>query len=113
MEMRLSHKDLVKLGKYEASQGYSLNKIEVDFLKKGIKRRDAIRALEVVDYYNKREKSKVQKEASKRQHDKKTISKKKQSFWPWIMLLMLIGIFLYLYFSGTINFDWLRSITFK
>ena len=111
--MKLSHKDLVKLGKYEASQGYSLNKIEADFLKKGIKRRDAIRAIEVVDYYNKREQSKIPKESSKKQEGKKDVSKKKSSFWPWFILLVLIGTILYLYFSGKINFDWLRSITFK
>ena len=111
--MKLSHKDLVKLGKYEASQGYSLNKIEDDFLKKGIKRKDAIRALEVVDYYSQIEKSKTQKEASKKQEDKKNVSKKKSSFWPWFILLVLIGIILYLYFSGKISFDWLHSITFK
>ena len=111
--MKLSHKDLVKLGRYEASKGYSLNKIEADFLKKGIKRKDAIRALEAVDYYSKREKSKAQEKASKRQEDKKAVSEKKQSFWPWLILLVLIGIMLYLYFSGAINFDWLRSINFK
>lgn len=121
--MKLTHKDLVKLGRHEASQGYSLNKIEADFLKKGIKRRDAIRALEVVDYYSKREKSKAQKEASKKLEDKKDVSgkkpnaqpanAKKSSLWPWFILLMLIGIIIYLYFTGAINFDWLRSITFK
>ena len=102
--MKLSHKDLVKLGKYEASQGYSLNKIETDFLKKGIKRKDAIRAIEVVDYYNKREQAKIPKESSKKQEDKKIVSKNKSSFWLWFVLLVLIGAILYLYFSGTINF---------
>ena len=111
--MKLLHKDLVKLARYEASQGYSLNKIEADFLKKGIKRKDAIRALEVVDYYNKKEQSKILKETSKKQEDKKTVSKNKSSFWPWFILLVLIGAALYLYFSGTINFDWLNRINFK
>ena len=123
--MKLSHKDLVKLGRYESGQGYSLNKIEADFLKKGIKRKDAIRALEEVDYYSQREKSKTQKEASKKQEDKKDVlgnksnadntktTKKKSSFWHWLILLVLIGIMLYLYFSWTISFDWLHSITFK
>ena len=108
--MRLSQKDLVKLGRYEASQGYSLNKIEDDFLKKGIKRKDAIRALEVVDSYNKKEQSKIPKEASQKQGDEKNISKNKSSFWLWFILLALIGAILYLYFSGIINFDWLHSI---
>ena len=111
--MKLSHKDLVKLGRYESSQGYPLNKIESDFLKKGIKRKDAIRALEVVDYYDKREQLKVHKEDSKKQENKKAASKKKSSFLPWFILLVLIGVMLYLYFSGAINFDWLSSINFK
>ena len=111
--MKLSHKDLVKLGRYEASQGYSLNKIEADFLKKGIKRKDAIRALEAVDYYDKREQLKIHKEDSKKQENKKAVSKKKSSFWPWLILLVLIGVMLYLYFSRAINFDWLHTITFK
>lgn len=117
--MKLSHKDLVKLGRYEASKGYSLDKIESDFLKKGIERKDTIKALEEVDYYNKVEESKLQKESSKKQEDAKIIpgnktdagniksNEKKSSIWPWIILVALIGIVIYLYFSGTINFDWL------
>jgi len=119
--MRLSHKDLVKLGRYEANQGYSLSKIETDFLRKGIKREDAIKALKVVDYYSQKEALKAQKEASKKAatSDKKSvagntqITEKKSSFWLWLVLLVLIGIVLYLYFSGAINFDWLYSINFK
>ena len=124
MKTKLSHKELVKLGRYEADQGYSLDKIEDDFLKKGIGRPDTIKALEEVDYYNKVEESK-QKEASKKQEDAKIISgnkpgagniksnEKKSSFWLWFILLIIIGIILYLFFSGKINFDWLRSINFK
>ena len=101
--MKLSHKDLVKLGRYEAGQGYSLDKIEDDFSRKGIKRRDAIRALEEVDYYNKREKSKAQNEASKKLEDNKAVyekksgtentqtTEKKSSFWPWFILLVLLA----------------------
>ena len=125
MKTKLSHKDIVKLGRYEADQGYSLDKIEADFSKKGIERTDAIKALEEVDYYNKIEKSK-QEEDSKKQENKQIVSdkksnaenkqaanEKKPSFWPWFVLVLLIGVVIYLYFSGTINFDWLHSITFK
>ena len=55
--MKLSHKDLVKWGRYEASKGDSLNKIEADFLKKGIPKTDALKALDEVDYYSKIEQS--------------------------------------------------------
>ncbi len=121
--MKLSHKDLVKLGRYEAGQGYSLNKIEDDFLKKGIKRTDTIKALEEVDYYNKL----AEHKEAKKQGDKNISSnksnagnaqpsnKKKSSFWLWLILLVLAGIIIYIYFSGSIkiNLDWLRSINFK
>ena len=118
--MKLSHKDLVKLGRYEASQGYSLDKIEDDFLKKGINRTDTIKALKEVDYYSKTEKSK-QEDASNKQQDAKIIpenksnagnvkvNKSKTSFWPWFILIVLIGVVIYLYFSGTINFDWITK----
>jgi len=119
--MKLSHKDIVKLGRYEAGQGYSLNKIEADFLKKGIKRTDAIKALEEVDYYSKLAE---RKEASKKQDGKnisdksnagnvQTSNKKKSSFWLWLILLVLTGGVIYIYFSGLMNFDWMRSINFK
>lgn len=119
--MKLSHKDLVKLGRYEASQGYSLDKIEADFSKKGINRAETIKALEEVDYYDKLEKSKIQKEANKKlasevkssTGNKQAANKNKSLFWFWFILLLIISIILYLYFSGKINFDWLRSINFK
>jgi len=118
--MKLSHKDLVKLGRYESGQGYSLGKIEDDFLKKGIKRADTIKALDEVDYYNKlaeHKEAKNQKDkniSSNKSNTKvQSANEKKSSFWPWFILLVLIGAILYLYFSGMINFDWLRSINFK
>ena len=124
--MKLSHKDLVKFGRYEASQGYSLNQIENDFLKKGIAKKDALKALDEVNYYKKRETLKTQQEAetsnprvqdktasSGNQSNTKAANEKKSSFWHWFILLVLIGIILYLYFFGKINFDWLHSITFK
>ena len=118
--MKLSHKDLVKLGRHEASQGLSLNQIDKDFQKKGINRADAIKALEEVDYYNKQEKSKIQKEADRKiasgeksNKQNKQANENKSSIWFWLILLIIIGIILYLYFSGTINFDWMRSINFK
>ncbi|MBI3035561.1 hypothetical protein HYY71_04515 [Candidatus Woesearchaeota archaeon] len=119
--MKLSHKDLVKLGRYEAEHGYSLKKIEADFSKKGIDKTDTIKALEEVDYYNKLEQSKIQKESGKKlasegkpnAQNKQEANKKKSSFWFWLVLLAIIGIILYLYFYGKINFDWLRSINFK
>ena len=124
--MRLSHKDLVKFGRYEAGKGYSLSQIEADFLKKGIKRKDAIRALDEIEYYKKREslkarqeaenseKAKVKAGASGKQSNAENIANEKKSkFWPWFILILLAGITLYLYFSGAINFDWLHSITFK
>ena len=122
--MKLSHKDLVKLGRYEASKGYSLSKIEADYLKKGIPKKDALRALDEVDYYNKIEQSK-HKETPKKQEDKEVVSGKKSDagnshdagkkslFWPLIILLLLVGIIVYLFYSGRINLDWLRSISFK
>jgi len=113
--MKLLHKDLVKLGRYEASQGYSLDKIEADFSKKGINRAETIKALEEVDYYNQLEKSKIQKETDKKiasegkpnTQNKQAANEKNSSFWPWFVLLIIIGVILYLFFSGTINFDWL------
>ena len=114
--MKLSHKDLVKLGRYESSQGYTLNKIEADFLKKGIKRKEAIKALEEIDYYKQREELKAKKEIDasiKQKSGHKQTAEKKSSFWPWFILFVLIGIILYLYFSDTMNFYWLRNINFK
>ena len=125
MKTKLSHKDLVKLGRYEAGQGYSLDKIEADFLKKGINRADAIKALEEVDYYNQIEKSKQEEDYKKQENkqvvaenkpgaeNKQALNEKKPSIWLWFVLVLLIGVVIYLYFSGTINFDWLHSITFK
>lgn len=112
MKMDLSHKDLVKLGIHELKQGSSLNEVEADFFKKGIKRKDAIKALEEIDYYNKREealKAKKEKEYSKRLEDKKTtsegntntesINKNKPSFWIYFLVfLVLVGLALFYYF---------------
>lgn len=100
---------------HESKQGYSLSKIESDFLKKGIKGGDAIRALKEIDYHKKREELKARQEAesSKKAEDKKKASKnntgaqatnqKKSSVLFWILLLVIIGIVLYLYFSGIIK----------
>ena len=114
----LSHKDLVKLGMHESKQGYSLNKIEADFLKKGIKRRDTIKALKEIDYHRKRDALKAQREAeaSKKVENGKVASKtpsgknidaqtakKRSSFWFWIILLALAGIVIYIYFFGIIK----------
>ena len=122
----LLHKDLVNLGVHELKQGSTLNQVEEDFLKKGIKRKDALKAIEEADYYRKQEELKAKQAAdalkkkenqnaeSKQASNQETLQKKeKSSFWVWFFILVLIGIILYLYFSDTINFDWLRSITFK
>lgn len=105
--MKLSHKDLVKLGRYESSQGYALNKIEADFLKKGIKRGEAIKALKEIDYHKKREelKAKEEIEASiKQKAGHKQPAEKKSSFWIYAFVALIIGILVYLYYSGFINF---------
>lgn len=124
----LLHKDLVKLGMHESKQGYSLSKIESDFLKKGIKRGDAIKALKEIDYHKKREALKAQREAeaSKKAEEEKAASKtpseknttaqttkKRTSFWLWIILLALAGIVVYIYFSGMVKFGQFPTITFK
>lgn len=120
--MKLSHRDLVKWGRNQAEQGQSLNKIEADFLKKGIKKEDALKALDEVDYYNKIEKSK-HKEAPKQGSEAVSGSQpavgnapasgKKSLFWPLIILFLIIGVIVYLFYSGRINLDWLRSVNLK
>ncbi len=116
MKTELSHKDLVKLGMHESKRGHSLNDIEADFSKKGISRKDTIKALKEVEYYNKRDEALEAKEAeSKKLQDKTAVdtkssaknaqsAEKKSSFWFWIVLAILIGTALYLYFSGIITF---------
>ena len=123
MKAKLSQKDITKLARYEASQGYSLSKIEKDLLKKGIERSEVMKALDVVDYYNKEDESK-KKEEELRNKERETISKKaqpqnvqptkkKSSFWLWIILMVLFGIIIYLLFSGSVAFDWRNIINFK
>ena len=105
--MKLSHKDLVKWGRHESSQGYTLNKIEADFLKKGIKRKEAIKALEEIDYYKQREELKAKKEIDasiKQKSGHKQTAEKKSSFWIYAFVVLIIGILVYLYYSGAINF---------
>ena len=110
MKTELSHKDLVKLGMHEAKQGRSLNEIEADFSDKGIKRKDAIKALKEIDYCNKREEALKAKEteASKKLEEGKDDSGKanpepgagkQSSFWIVVLIfLVLAGLALFYYF---------------
>ena len=106
--MKLSHKELVKFGRIEASKGDSLNKIETDFIKKGVDKKDALKALDEVDYYNKIDKSK--KEAK---NAKPAASSKKSALLPLVILILLICAVIYLFYFGLINLDLFRSINFK
>lgn len=112
----LSYKDIVKLAVHELNQGSTLDQVEEDLLKKNIERKEALKAIEEADYYKKQEELKAKKkaelaEASKKQQtqaeEKKETAQTQQtksSFWLWVILIVLIGIALYLYFSGTITF---------
>ena len=107
MKQELSHKDLVKLGRHESHRGYSLSQIEADFSKKGIKRRDAIMALREIHHYKAKEELKAKKEIEasiKQKAGHKQPAEKKSSFLAYAFIILLIGILLYLYYSGFINF---------
>ncbi len=109
MDTELSHKDLVKLGIHESKKGRSLSEIEDDFEDKDIKRADAMKALKVVDYYNKKEALKAKKEEeAKRLGDEKAVSQgranaesgtgNKSSFWVYLLVfLVLVGLALFYY----------------
>lgn len=109
--MQLSHKDLVELGMHESEKGHSLSDIEADFTKKGIERKAIIKALKEIEYYNKKEALKAEKEkkvkeaeSQKQQaqgagHETAPQGKKESSFWIIIfILLILIGLALFYYF---------------
>jgi len=55
MKTELSHRELVKLGRFYSKKGISLKKIEADFGEKGISRKAALKALDEIDYLNKKE----------------------------------------------------------
>lgn len=110
MDTELSHKDLVKLGIHESKKGRSLSEIEADFHDKGISNKETIKALNVVDYLNKKDALKAEREAeAKKLESEKTApdakanpesgTENKSSFWIYFFVfLVLVGLALYYYF---------------
>ena len=118
---RKQKKEIVEWGKHELKQGRSLSKLESKLSKEGLPREDVLGALEEIEYYGRRDRIKSQgaKEA-KGDAGKKTATenagqgiKKKSSFWAWLVFFVFLGIILYLYFSGRMDFEWIQSINFK
>ena len=115
MTTKLFHKDLVKIGRYESEKGLALSQIEADFLKRGISRKDALRALKEIEYYSKKDALRAKREAeAKKLEAEKTASKgntnaesgtkNKSSFWIYILVfLVLVGLALFYHFTR-INF---------
>ncbi|MBI2558667.1 hypothetical protein HYW20_05060 [Candidatus Woesearchaeota archaeon] len=111
MKMDLSHKDLVKLGVHESKQGHSLNEIEADFSKKGISRKETIKALKEVEYHNKRDEAlKAKETASKKLQDKTAgdaksntenaqSAEKKSSFWVYLLVFLVLAALAIFYYS--------------
>ncbi|MBS3101720.1 hypothetical protein J4204_06355 [Candidatus Woesearchaeota archaeon] len=111
MKTELSHRELVKLGRFYSKKGISLKKIEADFGEKGISRKAALKALDEIDYLNKKEALQAEREAeAKKIQSEKSASKsasgqpnqesgaKKSSFWAYlIVFLVLVGLVLFYY----------------
>lgn len=112
MKMELSHNDLVKLGVHESKRGHSLNEIEADFSKKGISRKDTLKALKEVEYYKKRDEALKAKETAvaKKLQDKTDVdakstaekaqsAEKKSSLWiSLLVIFVLVGLAIFYYF---------------
>ena len=119
MKAQLSHKDIVKLGLHESARGHSLNRIEADFHKMGIGRKDAVNALKTIDYMKKREERKAARENQAKSENSDTSTKNdnnakeaagenKSSFllgFFLFVLIVLIGLAVYLYFSGKLDLE--------
>ena len=102
----LKHKDLVNLAAHELNQNFTLNQVEKDLLKKGIKREDALKAIEEADYYVKKEKElKARQESEAKEQQTQATAKEtgqpqkeKSSFWIYfIVFLVLVGLALFYY----------------
>jgi len=109
MKTDLSHKELVKLGRYESDKGRSLSQIEGDFLKMDVGNGDTLQALKEIDYLNKKDALKAEREAeAKKPESEKTApdaktnpesgTENKSSFWAYFFVfLVLVGLALYYY----------------
>jgi len=121
---RKQKKEIVEWGKHELKQGRSLSRLESKLSKEGLPREDVLGALEEIEYYGRRDKIKSKRmEEAKENSGKKTAPdvienagqgiKKKSSFWAWLVFFVFLGVILYVYFSGRMNFEWIQAINFK
>lgn len=121
---RKQKKEIVEWGKHELKQGRSLSRLESKLSKEGLPREDVLGALEEIEYYGNRDKIKFKKmEEAKGYLGKKNAPdiieksgqgiKRKSSFLAWLVFFVFLGVLLYVYFSGRIDFEWIRAINFK
>ena len=110
----MAHEKLVKEGEEAIKKGIKPAEVEDYFKKKGMDRKEAKEEI------TKLEASKLVEEAKKAEAAKKSgqagktaAPEKKSSFWFWLIILLIIGIVVYLFYTGYISTDIFRNMNFK
>lgn len=113
----MAHEKLVKEGEDAIKKGIKPAEVEDYFKKKGMDKKEAkeeitkLEASRLVEEAKKAEAAK--KSAAAGQAGKTTAPEKKSSFWFWLIILLVIGVVVYLFYTGYISTDIFKNMNFK
>ncbi|HCE30753.1 TPA: hypothetical protein DEQ89_01935 [Candidatus Daviesbacteria bacterium] len=114
----MAHEKLVKEGEEAIKKGIKPAEVEDYFKKKGMDKKEAkeeitkLQASRIVEEHKKAQKAAAQVQPNQAKSSP-TQTEKKSSFGFWLIILLIIGIIIYLFYAGFISTDIFRNMNFK
>ena len=115
----MAHEKIVKEGEEAIKKGIKPAEVEDYFKKKGMDKKEAkeeitkLQASRIVEEAKKAEAAKKSAQSNSNSGNKSSSTEQKSSFGFWLIILLIIGIIVYLFYAGYISTDIFKNMNFK